>query len=206
MRSWCSTSGSESWPLVHAHCCSFGTELVSVNLCVHVYVVGAADGPRVVELSRIEKAAGDAFFARTGDEETWERAGEALARTARERALAHRELRLPHGDAIYIEVAARVRQVGGLSFELHGALDPAEVRDARGALARTRAVGEDAVIASLLECRRRPETARRFFAFLGSALDACSHDGYLVILQQDGVWDDSPTGDPIEEKSTRDVR
>lgn len=175
---------------------------MSVNLCIHVYVVGAADGPGVVELSRVEQAASDAFFARTGDEKTWERAGEALARAAREGALAEHEFRLPHGDAIYIEVADRLRQVAGLPLQLHGALDPKEVCDARDALARTRAVGEDAVIASLPECRRRPETARRFFAFLGIALDACGDNGYLVILQHDGVWDDAPTGEPIDERPT----
>ena len=177
---------------------------MSVNLCVHLYVIGAADGARVVELSRIATAAGDAFFARTGEEKTWERAGDALATAARERAIAHHVFRLPHGDAIYTEVAGRVRQVGGLPFELHGALGPAEVRDARDALARTRAVGEDTVIASLPDCRQRPETARRFFALLAIALDACGDDGYLVIRQEDGVWDDAPTGEPNEARPPMD--
>lgn len=144
---------------------------MSVNLCIHAYVVGAADGARIVDLSRIEKAAGDAFFASTGNEQTWELARDALATAARERASAHHAFQLPHGDAIYLEVADRLRQVSGLPLHLHGTLDPVEVRDARDALARTRAVGEDAVIASLPGCRRRPETTRRFFAFLGTTLD-----------------------------------
>ena len=172
---------------------------MSVNLCVHFYVIAAVDGERATEVARIASRASDELFYGRGPgrQEAWDRAVAVQLAAYREISVEQHRFRLPHGEKCCSELGSRVCEARKLPFELYGVLSPAQLREFRVALEAVAEKGDAQLIASLPETCRTPETAAQFLTMLRHVLERAGGSCFLAIQYEDGVWDDPPD-EPIE--------